>query len=43
MFFTIGKTNALHNKTSSFQQQADELIPEAWEQMQEEHSFRLMS
>jgi len=28
-FFTMGKTNALRNKISSFQQQADESIPEA--------------
>ena len=28
-FFSMGKTNALHNKISSFQQQADESIPEA--------------
>ena len=34
-FFPMGKTNALHNKISSFQQLADESIPEAWEQMQE--------
>ena len=31
----MGKTNALRNKISSFQQQDDEWIPEAWEQMQE--------
>ena len=31
----MGKTNALHNKISSFQQLADESIPEAWEWMQE--------
>ena len=34
-FFPMGKTNALRNKISSFQQLADESIPEAWEQMQE--------
>ena len=34
-FFPMGKTNALRKKISSFQQQADELIPEAWERMQE--------
>ena len=28
-FFTMGKTNALRNKISSFQQQADGPIPEA--------------
>ena len=31
----MGKTNALCNKISSFQQQANESIPEAWERMQE--------
>ena len=31
----MGKTNALRNKMSSFQQLAHELIPEAWERMQE--------
>ena len=31
----MGKTNALRNKISSFQQLADELIPETWEWMQE--------
>jgi len=31
----MGKTNALCNKISSFQQLADESIPEAWERMQE--------
>jgi hypothetical protein len=30
-FFPTGKTNALHNKISSFQQLADESIPKAWE------------
>ena len=34
-FFPMGKTNALRNKISSFQQLADESIPEAWERMQE--------
>ena len=34
-FFPMGKTNALRNKISSFQQLADESIPKAWEQMQE--------
>ena len=34
-FFPMGKTNALRNKTSSFQQLADESIPKAWEWMQE--------
>ena len=31
----MGKTNALPNKISSFQQLADESIPEAWKRMQE--------
>jgi hypothetical protein len=31
----MGKTNALHNKMSSFQQLADESILESWEWMQE--------
>ena len=31
----MGKTNALRNKISSFQQQPDESIPKAWEWMQE--------
>ena len=31
----MGKTNALHNKISSFQQQTNESIPETWERMQE--------
>ena len=31
----MGKTNALRNKISSFQQLADESIPEAWERIQE--------
>ena len=30
-FFPMGKTNALRNKISSFQQLVDESIPEAWE------------
>src|SRR5919201_2833757 len=34
-FFPMGKTSALHGKISSFQQQADETIPEAWERLQE--------
>ena len=34
-FFLMGKTNSLHGKISSFQQQADETIPEAWERLQE--------
>ena len=33
--FPMGKTNALRNKISSFQQLADESIPEAWERIQE--------
>jgi hypothetical protein len=31
----MGKTHALRNKISSFQQLADESIPKAWEWMQE--------
>jgi len=34
-FVPIGKTNALHNKFSSFTQQAEESIPDVWERMQE--------
>ena len=34
-FFLMGKTNALRNKISSFQQQVDELIPKAWQRMQQ--------
>jgi hypothetical protein len=34
-FFPMGKTSALRGKISSFQQQADETIPEAWERLQE--------
>jgi len=34
-FFPTGKTNALHEKISSFQQQHDESIPEAWERFQD--------
>lgn len=34
-FFLMGKTSALRGKISSFQQQADETIPEAWECLQE--------
>jgi len=34
-FFSMGKTNALHNKISSFTQQVEESIPDAWERMQE--------
>lgn len=34
-FFPSGKTNALRGKISSFQQQLDETIPEAWEHLQE--------
>ena len=30
-FFPMGKTNAIHGRISSFQQQHDESIPEAWE------------
>jgi len=34
-FFPTGKTNALHGKISSFQQQHDETVPEAWEHFQD--------
>jgi len=34
-FFPMGKTNALRNKISSFTQQAEESIPDAWGRMQE--------
>ena len=34
-FFQIGKTNALRGKISSFQQQHDESVPEAWEHFQD--------
>ena len=32
-FFPTGKTIALRRKISSFQQQSDEMIPEAWERL----------
>jgi hypothetical protein len=32
-FFLLGKTNALRNKISGFQQLTDETIAEAWEHM----------
>ena len=32
-FFSLGKTNALRGKTSSFQQMGMESIPEAWERL----------
>jgi len=34
-FFPISKTNALRGKITSFQQQHDESIPEAWERFQD--------
>jgi len=34
-FFPMGKTNALHGKFTSFQQQHDESILEAWERFQD--------
>jgi hypothetical protein len=34
-FFPIGKTNALRGKITSFQQQQDESVPEAWERFQD--------
>jgi hypothetical protein len=33
MFFLLGKTNALRNKISRFQQLTDETITEAWERL----------
>jgi hypothetical protein len=32
-FFLLGKTNALRNKISEFQQLTDETIAEAWERL----------
>jgi hypothetical protein len=34
-FFLLGKTNALQNKISTFQQLTDETIAEAWECLQD--------
>jgi hypothetical protein len=34
-FFPLGKTNALRNKISGFQQLMDETIVEAWERLQD--------
>jgi len=34
-FFLTGKTNALRERISSFQQASNETNPEAWEQLQE--------
>jgi len=34
-YFPLGKTNALRNKISSFQQLIDETVAEAWERLQE--------
>jgi hypothetical protein len=34
-FFLLGKTNALRNKISTFQQLTDETIVEAWERLQD--------
>jgi hypothetical protein len=34
-FFLLGKTNALRNKISGFQQLTDETIAEAWERLQD--------
>ena len=34
-FFPMGKTNALRGRISSFQQQHDESVPEAWECFQD--------
>jgi hypothetical protein len=33
MFFPLGKTNALRNKITGFQQLTDETITEAWKQL----------
>ena len=32
-YFPVGKTNALQNRISSFQQLQDEIVPEAWERL----------
>jgi hypothetical protein len=32
-FFTLGKTNALRNKISGFQQLTEETVAEAWEHL----------
>jgi hypothetical protein len=32
-FFPLGKTNAIWNKISRFQQLTDEIITEAWERL----------
>ena len=34
-YFLVGKTNALRNRISSFEQLQDETVPEAWEHLQE--------
>jgi len=34
-FFSVGKTNALRGKISSFQQHNDETVPKAWEHFQD--------
>jgi hypothetical protein len=34
-FFPLGKTNALQNKSSGFQQLTDETIADAWERLQD--------
>src|SRR6185436_2595946 len=34
-YFPVGKTNALRNRITSFQQLQEETIPEAWEHLQE--------
>jgi hypothetical protein len=34
-FFPLGKTNALRNKVTGFQQLTDETIAEAWEHLQD--------
>jgi hypothetical protein len=34
-FFLLGKTNALRNKISGFQQLMDDIMTEAWERLQD--------
>ena len=33
-YFPVGKTNALRNRISSFEQLQDEIVPEVWERIQ---------
>ena len=39
-FFPMGKTNALRGKITTFQQQHDESVPEAWERFQDYMEWR---